>query len=54
MDWADGAGHVWAEGERWSARGASDLKPGQTVRVTGMDGLTLLVGAPAAEDRPNG
>ncbi|MEM7060366.1 MAG: nodulation protein NfeD [Pseudomonadota bacterium] len=43
MDWAGDAGHVWAKGERWRARGPPDLQAGHAVRVTGVDGLTLLV-----------
>jgi|SRR6266700_1235921 len=36
-------GWVRVQGELWHARGASRLEPGQTVRVTGVDGLTLIV-----------
>jgi membrane-bound serine protease (ClpP class) len=37
---------TWAqvEGERWRVRADATLAPGDRVRVTGMDGLTLLVG----------
>jgi membrane-bound serine protease (ClpP class) len=52
LDWSGGAGHVWAEGERWQASGAADLTAGAAVRIRGIDGITLLV-APAggAPDR---
>lgn len=43
LDWAKGRGHVWSEGERWSARGPTDLVRGEQVRVHALDGLTLLV-----------
>ncbi|WP_170334730.1 NfeD family protein [Ruegeria arenilitoris] len=44
LDWSDGVGFVWVEGERWKADGNADLRPGQEVRVLGVDGLTLRVG----------
>lgn len=39
-------GETWAqvEGERWRVRADAALAPGDRIRVTGMDGLTLLVG----------
>jgi membrane-bound serine protease (ClpP class) len=39
-------GETWAqvEGERWRVRADAVLAPGDRVRVTGLDGLTLLVG----------
>jgi membrane-bound serine protease (ClpP class) len=45
---ADAAG-AWArvQGERWRVRAGAPLAPGQRVRVTGVDGLTLQV-EPAA------
>jgi membrane protein implicated in regulation of membrane protease activity len=36
-------GWVRVQGELWKARGLDNLVPGQTVRVTGVDGLTLIV-----------
>lgn len=48
LDWEGETGHVFAEGERWSARGAHDLRSGDVVRVLKVDGLTLVV-EPAAE-----
>jgi membrane protein implicated in regulation of membrane protease activity len=35
-------GWVRVHGELWRARGTA-LEPGRTVRVTGVDGLTLIV-----------
>ena len=49
IDWSGEEGHVWAEGERWLARGPVGLEAGAEVRVTGADGLVLLVEA-ARED----
>jgi membrane-bound serine protease (ClpP class) len=43
LDWAGTAGHVRTHGERWRARSAAPLEPGQQVRVTHLDGLTLTV-----------
>ncbi len=42
--------HAWAQlrGENWEVRSASPLKVGQTVRVTGRDGLLLEVRADSA------
>lgn len=39
------SGEIWAqvEGERWRVRTDAPLAPGDRVRVTGIDGLTLLV-----------
>ncbi len=42
-DWTGGEGHVWVHGERWAASGAAGLAPGDKVRVTALDGLTLRV-----------
>lgn len=41
--WGAGHGFVHAQGESWQARSEAALIPGQAVRVTGRDGLTLLV-----------
>lgn len=49
LDWANGAGHVFVHGERWQARAAVPLLPGQPVRVTAVSGLVLTV-TPAAPD----
>ncbi len=50
IDWHDGEGHVWAEGERWHARGPRTFAPGERVRIERLDGLTLILGRPT--DRP--
>lgn len=47
LDWKDGSGFVWIEGERWQAKGALDLQPGQYVRIGAIKGLTLHVAAEA-------
>ncbi|MEI8290697.1 MAG: nodulation protein NfeD [Verrucomicrobiota bacterium] len=36
-------GKVFIEGERWNAVSATPVEPGQTVEITGMEGLTLQV-----------
>jgi membrane-bound serine protease (ClpP class) len=43
IDWAGLSGHVFLHGERWNAKSSQPLKPGQRVRVTALDGLTLHV-----------
>ncbi|WP_233252599.1 nodulation protein NfeD [Maritimibacter sp. 55A14] len=45
LEWDRGTGFVWAEGERWHARGSDDLTAGQEAQVCGVDGLTLTVEA---------
>ncbi|MGO9543549.1 MAG: NfeD family protein [Rhodomicrobium sp.] len=45
LDWHGGEGYVWAQGERWHARGDKEFAPGEKVRVRGLDGLTLIAGA---------
>ena len=40
-----GRGRVQLQGEYWNAVGPPDLRPGQRVRVTGREGLTLTVAA---------
>lgn len=44
VDWDGLAGHVFVQGERWRARAAQPLQPGQHVRVLAIDGLTVAVG----------
>lgn len=44
LEWQGQDGFVWAEGERWQARGTAPLKPGNTVKITALDGLTVVVG----------
>ncbi|HET6520296.1 MAG TPA: nodulation protein NfeD [Geminicoccaceae bacterium] len=43
VEWRGGAGQVHVYGEIWRARGALGLQPGQRVRVTGVDGMTVTV-----------
>lgn len=43
LDWSGEQGHVWAEGERWSAQGKVALNQGDTVRIKALHGLTLEV-----------
>ncbi len=45
--WSRGKGTVFVNGETWNAQGRSDLRvaPGDQVRVSGLDGLTLHVEA---------
>ena len=48
IEFGDGEGWAAVDGERWRVRAAQPLHPGQRVRVTRVDGLTLEV-SPAAE-----
>lgn len=43
LSWANGAGHVQVEGERWQAVSTDELQPGDAVKVTAVDGLTVRV-----------
>jgi membrane-bound serine protease (ClpP class) len=43
MDGASSSGRVRLDGEIWNARSERPLARGQTVRVTAVDGLTLVV-----------
>ena len=43
VDWSDGEGVVDYHGEHWRAKGDKPFVPGQHVRVTGREGLTLTV-----------
>jgi membrane-bound serine protease (ClpP class) len=43
LDWSGSEGHVFAQGERWQAHGADVLAPGETVEVTDIKDLTLVV-----------
>ncbi len=47
LDWSEGEGHVFAEGERWTARGPNALEEGDRVEIAALDGLTLEVRRPA-------
>jgi membrane-bound serine protease (ClpP class) len=43
LDWSEDQGHVFAQGERWQARGAETFKPGEVVEVSNIIDLTLVV-----------
>jgi membrane-bound serine protease (ClpP class) len=43
LDWSENEGHVFAQGERWQARGAETFKPGEVVEVANIIDLTLVV-----------
>jgi len=43
LDWSEKEGHVFAQGERWQARGAETFKPGELVEVANIIDLTLTV-----------
>jgi membrane-bound serine protease (ClpP class) len=54
LDWSGAEGHVRAEGERWRARGGA-YRPGETVEVRDVDGLTLVIGpAPSGQAASKG
>lgn len=46
IDWRGAEGHVFADGERWQARGGEAFLPGDAVEVAAIDGLTLTVRRP--------
>ena len=46
IDWTGHQGHVFAQGERWQARGPEPLTPGETVEIAGIHELTLEVRRP--------
>jgi membrane-bound serine protease (ClpP class) len=43
LDWEGSKGHVHVDGERWQATSKEALEPGDEVKVTRVDGLTLVV-----------
>ena len=43
IDWTNGAGHVWTQGERWEAVGPRGLRPGDSIHVVGLKGLRLQI-----------
>jgi membrane-bound serine protease (ClpP class) len=43
LDWSENEGHVFAQGERWKARGPEAFRPGDTVEVANIVELTLVV-----------
>jgi membrane-bound serine protease (ClpP class) len=48
IEFAGGEGWATVDGERWKVRAAQPLHPGERVRITRVDGLTLEV-SPVAE-----
>ncbi len=56
LEFSGGEGWAALGGEHWKVRGAPDLRSGQTVRVTGADGVVLQVAASAAHlaEQPTG
>ncbi len=56
LEFSGGEGWAALGGEHWKVRGAPDLRSGQTVRVTGADGVVLQVAASAADlaEQPTG
>ncbi|MBN8941276.1 MAG: nodulation protein NfeD [Rhizobiales bacterium] len=54
LDWSGGTGHVLAHGERWQAQAAELLTSGETVEVTDIKDLTLLVRRRPARSVPEG
>ena len=46
--WAEGAGWVIVDGERWRARAKEPLAPGEKIKVADVDGLVLIVRRAAA------
>ncbi len=43
LQWRDRSGRVRVHGERWKAVSSAALRPGQRIRVTALEGLTLTV-----------
>ncbi|MBR0931789.1 nodulation protein NfeD [Bradyrhizobium jicamae] len=43
IDWSGNAGHVFAHGERWQARGTETFRSGEMVEVASVIDLTLVV-----------
>jgi membrane-bound serine protease (ClpP class) len=43
IDWSGLHGHVRTHGEIWNARADRSIKPGRAVKVSAVDGLTLVV-----------
>lgn len=52
LEWSGNEGFVWAGGERWKAKGRG-AKPGATVRIKGVEGLTLVVEPGADGNKPS-
>ena len=43
IDWSGDTGQVRVQGEVWQARSKGPIEPGGKVRVTELDGLTIVV-----------
>ncbi len=43
LDWSGDRGEIRVQGEIWQARAQAPLEPGRAVRVTAMEGMTLVV-----------
>ncbi|MBW4706813.1 nodulation protein NfeD [Roseobacter sp. YSTF-M11] len=54
IDWTNGTGHVWAQGERWEAVGPRSLKPGDRIHVVGLKGLSLQIKKTPRDDAKDG
>lgn len=54
IDWTDGSGHVWTQGERWQAVGPHRLKPGDLIQIVGLNGLKLQIRKTATDDAIEG
>ncbi len=50
IEWTGAEGRVRAHGEVWRASAAQPLAPGRRVRITGIDGLVLVVQPTAKEE----
>ena len=50
VEWHGGEGYVFAQSERWHARGPHGLEPGDEILVTDVDGLTLILGEPQEQN----
>lgn len=50
LDWSNGAGHVWSQGERWEAAGPRSLRPGDRGHVVGLKGLKLQISDAASDE----
>ncbi|WP_209009305.1 NfeD family protein [Pseudovibrio japonicus] len=51
LDWSGGKGHVRVHGEVWQAVSTAPLRPGNTVEVSAIEGLTLTVSPLKREDQ---
>ncbi|MCF8108862.1 MAG: nodulation protein NfeD [Desulfohalobiaceae bacterium] len=56
LEWSDGQGRIRVRGEIWKARSAdgTSLNPNDRVRISGADGLTLIVRPDEPNNQPQG